>query len=224
MVMISIDVREGLAVSGLLHEPNKGPSAVIALAHGAGTDMRHPSLVAVAEGLAGRGFAVLRYNYPYKDRGGRAPDPMPLLQATTRATADLLRARFPGKPLVLAGRSMGGRVSTHVACEAGICEGVIALGYPLTAAGKPERVRSAHLADVKAPMLFVQGTRDTLCDLVTFRPIVAALGERASLHVIEGGDHGFGVLKSSGRTAADVTAEVVDTMVRWVEGVVINAR
>jgi predicted alpha/beta-hydrolase family hydrolase len=116
---------------------------------------------------------------------------------------------------VLGGKSMGGRIASHLAALGDPCDGLWFLGYPLHPAGQPKKMRDAHLADAPCPMLFLAGTRDPLCDLALLRPVIERLGPRATLHVVEGGDHSFDVLKSSGRTAAEVEQELVQTSVDW---------
>jgi uncharacterized protein len=202
------------AVSGVLHGPEKGAAVALALGHGAGSDMNTPAMIALAEALAERGRTVLRFNFPYKERGGKAPDPAPTLERTWRAAIEALRATAPEK-LFIGGKSMGGRYASIVASKGAACDGLVFLGYPLHPPGKPEQLRDKHLAKVAAPMLFVSGTRDPLCDLALLRPVLARIGDRATLHVIEGGDHSFDVLKSSGRSKESVAAEVLDTVEGW---------
>ena len=211
----------GDAVSGALHEPKEASGVAVALAPGAGTSMDNPLLVAVAEGLAARGHTVLRFNFAYHEKGSKRPDPPKKLVATYRAAADALRARGPGK-LVIGGKSMGGRMASMLAAEGYACDGLVFLGYPLHPAGKPEQLRDAHLGDVRAPMLFVQGSRDALCDLTLLRPVIARLGGRATLHEVAGGDHGFEVRKSDGRSPASVLEEVIGAAAGWIGEVVLG--
>lgn len=219
---LRIDVPGVATVSAAVHAAQVGaaksparPAAVV-LACGAGTSMEHPFLVTVAEGLAARGLTVMRFNFPYRERGSARPDPTPNLVATYRAAADALRASRPGK-LVLAGKSMGGRMASMLAADGYTCDGLVFLGYPLHPAGKPEQLRDAHLPKVRAPMLFAQGTRDALCDLSLLRPVLARVGPLATLHEVRGADHGFAVRKMDGRTGESVLAEVVDTSAAWIE-------
>lgn len=217
---LSIDVPGGGAVSAELHEPEGAGGAAVALAPGAGTAMDNPLLVAVAEGLAARGHVVMRFNFPYREKGSRRPDPTKTLVATWRAAADALRARGDRR-LVIGGRSMGGRMASMLAAEGYACDGLVFLGYPLHPAGKPGQLRDAHLPDVRAPMLFVQGTRDALCDLALLQPVLARLGGRARLHEVAGADHGFEVRKSDGRAPEGVLAEVIDAAADWIAEVVL---
>ncbi len=212
---LTVDVASGTAVSAILHVPAHAGGAAVVLGHGAGNDMHHPLLVAVADGLARRGHRVLRFNFPYKELGRKAPDPMPKLEAAYRAAIAAMHARGEGR-LVLGGKSMGGRVASHLAAAGEACEGLVFLGYPLHPAGKPQQMRDAHLGEIRAPMLFVEGTRDPLCDLARLRPVIRRLGDRASLHVVEGGDHSFDLLKSAGRSREDVYGEIVEAVGRWI--------
>jgi len=217
---VRIRIDEATTVSGVLAVP-KGAGALsgvaVALAHGAGADMTHPFLSAVHEGLAARGAVVLKSNFPYTEAGRKAPDAPAKLLATARATAAWLAARpeAKGRALVLGGKSMGGRIASHLVALGERADGLLFLGYPLHPAGKPGSLRDAHLAAVACPMLFVEGTRDPLCDLALLRPVLARLGRRATLAVIDDGDHSFHVRKSSGRDDAAALAEVIDASARW---------
>lgn len=208
---------DGGSVAGAVHAaaaPARGVTLV--LAHGAGTAMDHPFLVAVAERLAQRGVAVVRFNFPYTERGDRAPDRAPVLEACYRAVLAALRAdpALGGGRLVLGGKSMGGRIASHLAAAGEPCDGLVFLGYPLHPAGRPQVRRDAHLPRIAAPMLFLTGTRDALCPLPTLRAVLARL-PHATLHVVEDGDHGFAVRKRSGRTPDDVLDELAAATVAW---------
>jgi predicted alpha/beta-hydrolase family hydrolase len=217
---MSIEVPGEGPVSGALHTPPNESGVAIALAPGAGSSFDNAFLVAVAEGLAARGHTVLRFNFVYRERGSGRPDPAKKLVATYRAAADVLRAQG-GRKLVIGGRSMGGRMASMLAAEGYACDGLVFLGYPLHPAGKPEQLRDAHLPRVRAPMLFVQGTRDALCDLELLRPVLARVGPRATLHEVAGADHGFEVRKMDGRTPDSVLAEVVDASASFIEANVV---
>ena len=210
----TIPIDESRGVSGVLHVPTKRSGDALILAHGAGADMTAPLLLAVAEGLAARGVTVLRFNFLYKELGKKAPDAMPKLELAYRAAIESMRAEKP-KRLFLGGKSMGGRVASLLAAEGDACDGLVFLGYPLHPAGHPEKLRDEHLPKIKAPMLFVEGTRDPLCDLALLRPVLARLKKRASLHVIDGGDHSFDLLKSAGRTRESVHLEIVTAIHEW---------
>jgi uncharacterized protein len=211
----SIDIGEGKALSGVVHAPDSPSGIACVVGHGAGSDMRSPHVAATAAGLAARGHVALRFNFPYSEAGARFPDRMPVLEQAYRAAAAWLRSRERGGLLVLGGRSLGGRVASHLAAEGFACDGLVFYGYPLHPANKPNALRDEHLPRIQAPMLFVQGTRDALCDLDLLRPVLARIGPRASLHLVHGADHSFDVLKSSGRTAAEVQAEVAGAVDAW---------
>lgn len=206
-------------VSALLLEPAR-PNALYVMAHGAGAGMRHVFLEVVAERLATRGIATLRYQFPYVEQGGRRPDREPVLLATVRAAVAAGREAAGGVPLLAGGKSMGGRMTSRAAAAeplAGV-SGLVFLGFPLHPAGRPGVSRADHLAKVPLPMLFVQGTRDALADLDLLRPVLERLGPRATLRMIEHGDHMFHVLKRSGRTGDDVLDELALAVAEWREG------
>lgn len=201
-------------VSTLLVGP-ANPTFLFVLAHGAGAGMRHPFLESVAEGLAGRGAATFRYQFPYMERGGGRPDMPATLVATVRAATGAAKARLPGALLIAGGKSLGGRMTSTAQAGAPLgVRGLAFLGFPLHAPGRPGRARAEHLSAVTVPMLFLQGTRDEFAGLPLLREALAPLG-RATLHVVEGGDHSFKVLKRSGRTPAEVMDELVDTVDHW---------
>ena len=190
---------------------------LLVLAHGAGAGMRHVFLEAVAEALAARRIATLRFEFPYWAAGARRPDPRPVLVAAVCAAVLEAERAAPGLPLFAGGKSLGGRMASHAAAEGRIdsVRGLVFLGFPLHPAGKPAVERAAHLPRVAQPMLFLQGTRDALADLALLAPVCEKLGARARLHVIEGADHGFHVLKRSGRSDADVIEEIAGEVVRF---------
>lgn len=196
------------------HDPALGVTFV--LAHGAGTNMDHAFLVEIATRLAARGLAVLRFNFPYTARGERVPDRAPVLEACYRDVLSQVRAdlQLGAGRLVIGGKSMGGRMASHLAAAGEPVDGLVFLGYPLHPAGRPLQLRDAHLPRIQAPMLFLTGTRDALCPLETLRPVLARL-PRATLHVVEDGDHSFAVRKKSGRTAGEVMDELADATVGW---------
>jgi uncharacterized protein len=200
-------------VSALLLRP-AAPRALYLLAHGAGAGMTHRFLAAFARALADRGVATLRYQFPYVEAGGRRPDPRPLLLATVRAAAAAAAERADGLTLLAGGKSMGGRMTSLAAAETPLpgVVGLVFAGFPLHAARRSGTERADHLALVPLPMLFLSGTRDALAELPLLRPVCARLGDRAELHVVEGADHGFDVLRASGRTGGEVLAELADAV------------
>jgi predicted alpha/beta-hydrolase family hydrolase len=214
---LSIEVGERVGrVSAVLIRP---PAArwLYVLAHGAGAGMRHRFMAAVAEGLAQRDVATLRYQFPYTEAGGRRPDPPGVLQATVRAAVATAAAAAPGLLLLAGGKSLGGRMTSSAAAKTPLpgVRGLVFLGFPLHAPGRPGLDRAEHLDGVGIPMLFLQGTRDGLADLELMHTVCDRLGERATLHVVDGGDHSFAVLKRSGRLEAEVLAELADTIAAW---------
>src|SRR5438876_49822 len=213
---VRIAVGERGDVSGLLLRPD-GARLLYVLAHGAGAGMRHPFLEVVAQRLAERSIATLRYQFPYMERRAGRPDPPAVAAATVRAAVTEAARVAPGLPLVAGGKSFGGRMTSTAQAEAPLpgVRGLLFLGFPLHPPGRPDDKRAEHLAQVRVPMLFLQGDRDEFADLTLLRPVVKRLGERATLHLIQGGDHSFHVLKRSGRTDADVMTELVATVDRW---------
>jgi uncharacterized protein len=216
-----IGIADGeIRVSGLLDAPAQ-PRACYVLAHGAGAGMTHPFMAAVAAGLAARGIATLRYQFPYMERGQKRPDLPALAHATVRAAVAAATQALPNVPLIAGGKSFGGRMTSQAQAKtplAGV-RGLAFLGFPLHPAGKPSHERATHLSEVQIPMLFLQGTRDTLASLDELRPVCAALGERATLRLYEDADHSFHVPRKSGRTDAQVLDELLDALAAWVDKV-----
>ena len=219
-MIASADVRVG-DVSGLLLRPD-GARLLYVLAHGAGAGMRHPFLESIAQRLAERSIATLRYQFPYMEQRARRPDPPAVAAATVRAAVIEAAGVAPGLPLVAGGKSFGGRMTSTAQAEDPLpgVRGLVFLGFPLHPPGRPAGKRAEHLAQVRIPMLFLQGDRDEFADLKLLKPVVKQLGERATLHLAEGGDHSFHVLKRSGRTDTEVMAELVETIVAWTAGIV----
>ncbi len=207
---------EGLSVSALLLRPARA-AWLLVLGHGAGAGMRHPFLADLAVRLAERHIATLRYRFPYREAERRRPDHARRLEATVRAAIAAAGDLAPDLPLLAGGKSMGGRMTSR-AVAAGLAErlrGLVFFGFPLHPAGRPGIERADHLSAVSPPMLFLQGDRDRLADLDLLRPVCAALGDRATLRVIVGADHGFQVLKRSGRTDDEVLDELADASAAW---------
>jgi predicted alpha/beta-hydrolase family hydrolase len=220
-VEIPVDLDPPGPIRGWLDLPTQDSGrAVILLAHGAGVGMHSPFMAELAEGLCAAGFPVLRFHYAYAQRmldegRRRPPDRRPLLETVHRQAAATLRARFPGRRLLLAGKSMGGRMSSYLVAAGEPADGLVFFGYPLHPPKRPERLRSEHFGDLQVPALFLQGTRDALCDLDLLRNALTRYAGPAHLHVVEGADHGFAVLKRSGRTADEVRSELVAQFVSW---------
>jgi predicted alpha/beta-hydrolase family hydrolase len=215
---ITIPVGDTRQVSGLLQVPARAKACYV-LAHGAGAGMEHPFLAAVATALQARGIASLRYQFAYMEAGGKRPDPPKLAHAAVRAAVAEAAHRLPGLPLLAGGKSFGGRMTSQAQAESPLAgvRGLVFLGFPLHAAGKPSRERGDHLFAVNIPMLFLQGTRDALADLSELQPLCQALGRRATLKLFTDADHSFHVPAKSGRKDAQVLDQMMDEMDAWTE-------
>ena len=203
-------------VSALLIRP---PTArwLLVLGHGAGAGMTHPFLESLAKELAEAGVVTLRYQFPYIEERRRVPDKPEVLMSTVAAAIDRARETAPELTLLAGGKSMGGRMTSQASAQ-GLLEpvkGLVFFGFPLHPPNRPGTMRAEHLAKVNVPMLFLQGTRDTLADLTLLGPICEGLGSRATLHVIPEGDHSFHVLKKAGKTDAEVIKELAETTRAW---------
>lgn len=203
-------------VSALLVRPDDARWLLL-LAHGAGAGMRHPFMEALASELAATKVATLRYQFPYMEGRRGRPDSPAILTATVAAALHTAAQAAPGLPILAGGKSMGGRMTSQAAAQSLLpgVRGLVFFGFPLHPPNSPATKRADHLANVAVPMLFLQGTRDTLADLKLLRPIIKKLGALATLHVIASADHGFHVLKSSGSTDAAVLAELAQTAASW---------
>lgn len=203
-------------ISALLIRP---PTArwLLVLGHGAGAGMAHPFLEKLAADLAEAGIATLRYQFPYMEERRRVPDRPEVLASTVAAAVRLATEAAPELPLLAGGKSMGGRMSSQAAAEnlLGPVKGLVFFGFPLHPPSRPSTKRADHLAKVGVPMLFLQGTRDTLADLTLLRPICDKLGSRATLHIIPEADHSFHILKKAGKTDAEVMTELAQTTAAW---------
>jgi predicted alpha/beta-hydrolase family hydrolase len=218
---LRMEVKPGETVSARLLLPPQARACYI-LAHGAGAGMTHASMEAIAAGLVRHGIATLRYQFPYMEKGGKRPDPPVVAHAAVRAAVAEAARCCPSLPLIAGGKSFGGRMTSQAQALSPLpgVRGLAFFGFPLHPAGKPSSDRASHLADVKIPMLFLQGTRDALAELNLLEPVVKGLGSRATLHLSEGADHSFHVLKSSGRNDREVMAEVLDAFAVWVAQIV----
>jgi len=219
MTPLKIALAEGATTSGLLDGPANAEACYV-FAHGAGAGMKHPFMAALASGLAQRGVATLRFQFPYMEHGSRRPDSPKVAQAAVRAAVQEAAQRRPNVPLFAGGKSYGGRMTSQAQAAEPLhtVRGLVFVGFPLHAAGKPSTERASHLAQVQLPMLFLQGTRDTLAELDLIREVTAKLGKRTTLHIVEGGDHSFHVLARSGRNDEQVREELLDTMAGWMKG------
>lgn len=211
--------RSAGTVSAILQRPGQARSLLV-LAHGAGAGMRHPFMARLADALAASGVATFRYQFPYLEQQRRRPDPQPILLACVRAAVITAREVAEDLPAFAGGKSMGGRMTSLAAAKAPLpgVAGLVFVGFPLHPAKQPSTARAEHLASVTVPTLFLQGTRDTLADLDLLRPIVGRL-TGATLVELEGADHGFHVLKRSGRTDEELMDALAATAARWMDRV-----
>jgi predicted alpha/beta-hydrolase family hydrolase len=200
---------DGGEVSAEWHRAPKPNGTVVVLAHGAGGTMHTPQLKSFADGLGAHGVESLRFNFAYAEARKKAPDRTAILESVYRAAAT--EARAHARKLIFAGRSMGGRIGSHIAAQGAPCDGLIFLAYPLHPPGKPEKIRDAHLYEIKQPMLFLQGDRDAFADPALLAATLKKL-PNATLHLVAGGDHSH---KVRGRTPADVNAELVSAAAAW---------
>jgi len=213
---VAIAVEPGQEVSGLwLRAPDA--IAALVLAHGAGAGMTHKAMEATAEGLAERGVATLRYNFAYMERGSRRPDSPAVAHAAVRAAVEQAQALAPELPLFAGGRSFGGRMTSQAQAIAPLpgVRGLVFFAFPLHPPGKPGVERAEHLAQVSAPMLFLQGTRDEFANADLLDQTIAGLGERATLRRVEDADHSFHVPAKTGRKDAQVLSEILDVARDW---------
>jgi len=217
---LRIDVGRAGEVSAILDRPDDARRLLV-LGHGAGADMRHASMQDTVRALTRQGFATLRYQFPYTEKGSRRPDPQPTLLATVRAAVARGRELAGALPLFAGGKSMGGRMTSLATADGGLegVRGLVFFGFPLYPAGAPATTRADHLAQVSLPMLFLQGSKDKLASLELLRPVLERLGPRVTLHVVERADHSFVVPKSSGRTRAEVFDELAQVAAAWADAV-----
>jgi uncharacterized protein len=218
---ISITVADNGRVSGLLQTPPRVRACYV-LAHGAGAGMTHPFMASVADGLAERGIATLRYQFSYMERGSKRPDPPKLAHAAVRAAVAAAQDAAPKLPLIAGGKSFGGRMTSQAQAAMPLpgVRGLAFLGFPLHPAGKPSADRGEHLLDVKVPMIFLQGSRDTMAALDQLEPLCKVLGKRVTLKLFADADHSFHVPARSGRTDAQVRGEMLDALANWIDGVI----
>lgn len=218
---VTIDINDTARVSGLLVAPPR-PHACYVLAHGAGAGMTHPFMAAVANELAARGIASLRYQFPYMEAGGKRTDPPKVAHAAVRAAIAAATRLLPDLPLIAGGKSFGGRMTSQAQATAPLpgVRGLAFLGFPLHPANRPSQERAKHLFDVQVPMLFLQGTRDSLAMLNEIEPLCRTLGKRATLRLFEDADHSFHVPVRSGRTDSEVRRALLDTLAAWADGTI----
>lgn len=219
-----VDVGEGHTTA--VYEPAtaRGAYAVFICAHGAGGHMHDAGMCRLAAELRARGMTVVRFNFLYKENGTGRPDPMPRLKDCFRAVIERTQAEVNPPRLLIGGRSMGGRAASMLAADGFACDGVLLFAYPLHPAGKPDQLRDAHLPAIEAPVLCFNGTRDAFCRRDLMEPVLRRVKTSWTMHWLDGADHGFHVLKSSGRTDRDVLTEVGVAAQGWVAGLAGDRR
>jgi predicted alpha/beta-hydrolase family hydrolase len=223
-VTIRVSLDAGASVKALVYSPEaNGVEMALILAPGAGAGQRSPFMKGFAEGLAALRIDVVTFDFPYAEAGRRVPDRRPVLEACYRAAIDAVRREISSArtSLFIGGKSMGGRMATHVAAsdrELPV-DGLVLLGYPLHPPGRPEDRRDSHLPDVGRPMLFVQGSQDGFGTPIELAPVVAALRPASSLHVVHGADHSLRVRKRAAAAQAEVFREVQSVIADWIRGV-----
>jgi predicted alpha/beta-hydrolase family hydrolase len=214
---VSIAINEAQRVSGLLQAPDRARACYV-LAHGAGAGMSHPFLTAIASGLAERGIATLRYQFPYMEHGTKRPDTPKVAHATVRAAVLEASRLLPDLALFAGGKSFGGRMTSQAQAASAMTgvRGLVFLGFPLHPPGRPSEERASHLFEVQIPMLFLQGARDDFANLELLEPLCRKLSARATLHLFQEADHSFHVPARSGRMDSEVRAELLDTLADWI--------
>jgi predicted alpha/beta-hydrolase family hydrolase len=217
-----VDIGADRTISAVIARPPKEvrrPATAVILAHGAGNNMHSPFLSAVHEGIAAHGYVTVKFNFPYTESGRRAPDSTPVLEACYRRLIEAVRSdqTMPAWRIVIGGKSLGGRIATHLAAQGEPIAGAVLLGYPLHPPGQFDKLRVAHLQHIRVPLLFFAGTRDRLCTLDLLKRTLHEMPAAAELHVIEGADHSFNVPKSMRRAAQSVWDEIVGVTARWLE-------
>jgi uncharacterized protein len=215
---VTIAVDDAQRVSGLWQTP-RAARACYVMAHGAGAGMAHPFMANVANDLALRGIATLRYQFPYMERGSKRPDPPKLAHAAVRAAVAEASRLAPGLALFAGGKSFGGRMTSQAQAISPLpgVRGLVYVGFPLHPAGQPSDERAVHLFDVRIPMLFLQGTRDELADLPLMKALAERLGARATLRLFQDADHSFHVPARTGRKDSEIRGEMADALAAWIE-------
>jgi predicted alpha/beta-hydrolase family hydrolase len=215
---VTIVVSDDQRVSGLLQVPDAARGCYV-VAHGAGAGMTHPFMASIANELAARGVATLRYQFPYMERGSKRPDTPKAAHAAVRAAVAEAARRLPEMPLFAGGKSFGGRMTSQAQAATPMpgVAGLIFLGFPLHPPGQPSDARGAHLSDVAIPMLFLQGSRDEFATLALLEPLASALGTRATLRLFDDADHSFHVPARTGRKDSEIRTELADAIADWID-------
>jgi predicted alpha/beta-hydrolase family hydrolase len=220
---LKIEIAAAASVSALLIDPPQARACYV-FAHGAGAGMTHASMETIAAGLAERGIATLRYQFPYMEKRSKRPDSPAVAHAAVLAAVREAARCCPKLPLIAGGKSFGGRMTSQAQAIDALpgVRGLAFLGFPLHPAGKPSSERARHLGDIRIPMLFLQGTRDALAEPDLLQPVIKHLGKLATLHPVEEADHSFHVLARSGRNDREVMAEVLDAFAAWTKKIVVG--
>ncbi len=200
----------------LIWNGSDNASSVLVLAHGAGADMNHEYMAYFADTLGAADLAVARFNFRYTDEGRRSPDKQPVLEDTYREVVQQVTDERSPRSLFVGGKSMGGRIASHIVAGGTQAHGLVYLGYPLHPPGRPERIRDAHLGDIKVPQLFVEGTRDPFCPLETLAEVIGKRRLKADIVVVDDGDHSLKVRKSSGRSTKQAWDEAIGAIATWI--------
>lgn len=218
---LQIEIAPEATVSALLIQPPQARACYV-FAHGAGAGMAHASMETIATGLADRGLATLRYQFPYMEKASKRPDSPAVAHAAVRAAVREAARCCPKLPLIAGGKSFGGRMTSQAQAIDALpgVRGLAFLGFPLHPAGKPSSDRAKHLGKIHIPMLFLQGTRDALAELDLLEPVVRNLGKSATLHLVKEADHSFHVLVRSGRNDREVMAELLDAFAAWTDKII----
>lgn len=191
------------------------PEQLVVLAHGAGAGLDSDFMEFFAHELTGQARAVARFNFVYMEQGLKTPGPPKVSEQTFVEVLDHLRAKLSPSQVFIGGKSYGGRMASHIAAQGTEVDGLVFLGYPLHAPGRPENIRDAHLHDISERMLFVEGTRDPFCPLATLRKVLARLPAPTELIVVEDGDHSLKVRKTSGRSTPEAWREAAAGISEW---------
>jgi uncharacterized protein len=209
-------IRVGASETSALYQPaTTDPKAVFVCAHGAGGHMADRGMERLAAVLCDQGLSIVRFNFLYRETGSPRPDPMPRLVECFAAVVAQTRRELEVGRTIIGGRSMGGRVASMMAADGFDCDGLLLLAYPLHPPGKPEKLRSAHLPKINGPVLCLNGTRDEFCTLELMEKALEPVRTDWTMHWLDGADHSFHVLKSSGRSDADVYSEIGEVSGRW---------
>jgi uncharacterized protein len=210
-------IQVGSETTSAIHDPspNGDHSVVFVCAHGAGGNMADKGMTTVTRAIGARAVDIVRFNFLYKEKRSSRPDPMPKLKETTEAVVARVRSELGPKTLIIGGRSMGGRAASMLAADGFDCSGLLLLAYPLHPPGKPDQLRDAHLPSIRVPVLCVNGTRDPFCTPELMKGVLERVTAPWQMLWLETADHSFHVLKSSGKTDAQVMSEVADAAEKW---------